>query len=74
VRLALGCAAAMAVVVAVVATLVYVSVRDQLRDQIDDQLRDRYAVIAQPAATVRLSEGDLGESVRLPAPPAVPRG
>ena len=69
-RLALGCAAAMAVVVAVVAALVYVSVRDQLRDQIDDQLRDRYAVIAQPAATARLSEGDFGEAVRLPAPPA----
>lgn len=68
-RLALGCAAAMAIVVLVVSALVYVAVRDQLRGQVDDQLRDRYAVVAP--ALARLPPGPFGrvDDRRIPTAP-----
>ncbi len=70
-RLALGCAAAMAVVVLLVSALVYVAVRDQLRGQIDDQLRERVAVVAPV-----LSRGPRGPFGRVDDPrvPTAPLG
>ena len=68
-RLAVGCAAAMAVVVLLVSALAYVAVRDQLRGQVDDQLRERVGTVAP--ALQRRPPRPLGpvDAMRIPTAP-----
>jgi two-component system sensor histidine kinase MprB len=66
-RLALGCAAAMALVVVLVSALVYVTVRDQLRGQVDGQLRDRAETVL-PVLDRRLPPAGMFDA-QIPAAP-----